>query len=188
MAIFNEHTNWMDVMKFASSRSKLEWTYIILGKAGPTGKTHLYNMLRRDGYNAIELSEDVADLVNYNDDKNHYKVDYDRKLLVIVLNKPLPGVISHGKNPAFFSTDDWLEVCRHETRAEAEDILNKMKLIAETYGDVTRADYMDLVDLHSTYTDNKYGWVGNTIEKARIVPGPLGWFIEFPRAVQIRFD
>lgn len=97
MAILNGYASWMDVMRFAGSRADRAWTYIILGKGGPTGKTFIYNMLKRNGYNAIEISEDVAGLVEYNDNRNHFKVDYDRKLLLIVLNKPLSEDIYPGK-------------------------------------------------------------------------------------------
>lgn len=188
MAIFNEHTTWTDVMRFAGSRAERGWTYIIMGKSGPTGKTFLCDMLKRNNFNAIELSEDVIDLVEYNDNKNHYKVDYARKLLLIVLNKPLPSDIYPNKNPGNFTFDDWFEVKQFETRAEAEEILYEMIRIAEMYGDVTRADYLGLLGVTPTYMDNKYGWVEDGIKKATILRGRFGWFIEFPIAAQIRFD
>lgn len=58
---------------------------VILGKPGPTGKTSLYNKLKEKGYNVIEISEDISDFVNYNDDKNHFieKEYYN----VFILNK-----------------------------------------------------------------------------------------------------
>lgn len=187
MVIFNEHTTWMDVMRFAGSRAERGWTYIIMGKNGPTGKTFLCNMLKLNNFNAIELSEDVIDLVNYNDNKNHYKVDYARKLLLIVLNKPLSSDIYSGKNPGDFTFDDWREVMQHETRAEAEKILNTMIWVAETYGYVSRGDYMELINLSPKRDDCRYGWIGESIKKARIIPGPFGWFIEFPRDVELCF-
>lgn len=85
-----EHSTWMDVMRFAASRGDREWTYIITGRPGPTGKTYLYNMLKKNGYNAFEISEHMFSLVDYCDNKNHYLVDYAKKQVVIVLNKPLP--------------------------------------------------------------------------------------------------
>ena len=83
-----EHRTWLDVEKFADSRDK-NWTYIILGTSGPTGKTYLWNKLREKGYNVIELSEDFGPLVKYRDNENHYLIYEYSKCLVIMLNKPL---------------------------------------------------------------------------------------------------
>lgn len=85
--MLKEYSSWMDVMRFAASRGDREWVYIITGRSGPTGKTHLYNMLKKNGYNAYEISEDMIDLVDYQDNRNHYKIDYAKKQVMIVLNK-----------------------------------------------------------------------------------------------------
>ena len=87
--ILNEYSTWMDVIRFAGSRGDKSWTYIITGRPGPTGKTHLYNMLKKNGYNAYEISEDMINLVDYQDNRNHYKIDYAKKQTLIVLNKRL---------------------------------------------------------------------------------------------------
>ena len=85
---FYENSTWRDVLNFARTEDP-EWNYIITGRGGPTGKTFLYNKLKKNGYNAIEISEDLAGLVDYRDNKNHYFVDRAKKQLVIVLNKPI---------------------------------------------------------------------------------------------------
>lgn len=64
-----------------------EYTYIILGRSGPTGKTWLCNELKVHGLNAVEISEDIFDLVHYKDDENHCTIDDFRKCVVIVLNQ-----------------------------------------------------------------------------------------------------
>ena len=89
MPIFNKYSTWLDVLRFAGSRGDRSWTYIILGRSGPTGKTFLCNMLKKNGYNAIEISEDIWDLVKFYDEENHYRIDYLKKQMTIVLNKPL---------------------------------------------------------------------------------------------------
>lgn len=65
------------------------YTYIVCGKPGPTGKSWLYHSLFECGYKAVELSEDMASLVNYNDDKNHVIINGVDKFVLIILNKPL---------------------------------------------------------------------------------------------------
>lgn len=66
-----------------------EYTYIVLGRVGPTGKTWLCDQLRKLGYSAFEISEDIWGLVSYIDDENHVRIDEYRKVCVIVLNTPI---------------------------------------------------------------------------------------------------
>ena len=66
-----------------------EYTYIILGRPGKTGKTWLCNELRVHGLNAFEISEDIFDLVQYSDRENHFLInDYDKQV-TIILNKAI---------------------------------------------------------------------------------------------------
>lgn len=66
-----------------------EYTYIILGKPGPTGKTYLATELKRRGFNAFEITEDIMYLVEYKSDRNHYIINHENKTVVMVLNSPL---------------------------------------------------------------------------------------------------
>ena len=66
-----------------------DYTYIILGRPGKTGKTWLCNELRVHGFNAFEISEDIWELVRYNDEENHVIVDDFKKQVVIVLNQSI---------------------------------------------------------------------------------------------------
>ena len=83
-----KYNTWMDMLRFTKSRGN-NWTYIILGRTGPTGKTYLCNLLRENGHNAVEISEDVYPLLDYHGIDNHYFVYKDNKCAVIILNKPL---------------------------------------------------------------------------------------------------
>lgn len=70
-----------------------EYTFIIGGIGGPTGKTWLCGRLNDIGCKAIELSNTALysfAYFKYTDDKNHYIINHMDKLVTIVLNKPLP--------------------------------------------------------------------------------------------------
>lgn len=68
-------------------------------------------------------------------------------------------------------------------RGEAEDVLNRMDELMDTYGLVRVADLYDLVGITGNYTDNKYGWTN--IRNAEIVRVRDGYMIKMPRAVPI---
>ena len=79
----------MFVYEISTERMKRfaqEYTYIILGEPGPTGKTRLTNELINRGFDAFEITADILGLVSYNDNKNHYMVDHYAEQVVIVLN------------------------------------------------------------------------------------------------------
>lgn len=65
------------------------WTYIILGDGPRTGKTWLCNALREKGFNAFEISEEIAGIVTYQDKKNYVETDSLRNKVVIILNHSL---------------------------------------------------------------------------------------------------
>ena len=44
-------------------------------------------------------------------------------------------------------------------RRDAENIVDKLKGRIEKYGEATKSDLFELVDLPSTHTDNNWGWV-----------------------------
>jgi hypothetical protein len=68
-------------------------------------------------------------------------------------------------------------------RADAQDVLDRMDEIVETYGVVTVADLKDLVGISGAYTDNKYGW---TSTKAMdVIRTRDGYMIKTPRAMPI---
>lgn len=67
--------------------SAKDYTYIICGRSGPTGKTWLCHGLKHHGFNAVELSEDLIGLVDYLDNKNHFIIKALDKTVLIVLNE-----------------------------------------------------------------------------------------------------
>lgn len=66
-----------------------DYLYLIMGRVGPTGKTWLYERLKENGYNAIEITEDVFEYVIYLERVNRYRIDPAKKLVTIVLNERL---------------------------------------------------------------------------------------------------
>ena len=65
------------------------YTYVILGKPGPTGKTWLWTKLIDNDFRAVELTPGIYNLVEYTDDDNHCIVDDLHSTVIIVLNRPL---------------------------------------------------------------------------------------------------
>lgn len=75
--------------KFSNDKYFKDYTIVITGKPGPTGKTSLCKTFNNAGFKAIELTEmlDMNNLVDFKDDKNHVLVDDGQKVILIVLNK-----------------------------------------------------------------------------------------------------
>lgn len=67
-----------------------------------------------------------------------------------------------------------------ENRLDAANVLTKLVERADTYGSVSVADYYDLINVGSEYTDNNYGWTIDTIVSATIRPVRGGYVINFP--------
>lgn len=70
-----------------------------------------------------------------------------------------------------------------ETRGEAEDVLDRMDELIETYGMVSVADLYDLVGISGEYTDNKYGWT--SLRNAEPVRMNGGYLLKLPRAMPL---
>lgn len=66
-----------------------DYTYVILGKSGPTGKTWLWDKLKSRGFTVVEISEHIYRLVDYADADNYCLVDHFHKAIIIVLNRLL---------------------------------------------------------------------------------------------------
>lgn len=69
------------------------------------------------------------------------------------------------------------------SRGEAEDVLDRLEEILDTYKVASVADLYDLVGITGNYTDNSYGWT--SIRNAEIVRVRDGYMIKMPRAVPI---
>ena len=70
-----------------------------------------------------------------------------------------------------------------DTRGEAEEVIDRMYELMDTYGLVRVADLNDLVGVTGNYTDNKYGWTN--IRNAEVVRVRDGYEIRMPRAIPI---
>ena len=70
-----------------------------------------------------------------------------------------------------------------DSRADAEDILDRMGEILETYGVVSVADMYDLAGLTCDFTYNRYGWT--SIRNGEVVHVRDGYVIKMPRAMAI---
>ena len=71
-----------------------------------------------------------------------------------------------------------------DSRGEAEDVLDRMYELLDTYQIVRVADLYDLVGISTNnYTINKYGWT--SLRTAEVVRVRDGYMIKMPRAVPI---
>ncbi len=70
-----------------------------------------------------------------------------------------------------------------ENRGEAEEVLDSMDELLDTYGIVSVADLYDLVGVTCNYTDNKYGW--KNLRNAEPVRVRDGYMLKLPKALPI---
>lgn len=70
-----------------------------------------------------------------------------------------------------------------DSRGEAEEVLERMSELIDTYGMVTVADLYDLIGKSCEYTDNKYGWTN--IRNAEAVRVRDGYMLKLPKALPI---
>ena len=71
-----------------------------------------------------------------------------------------------------------------DSRGEAEEVLERMSELIDTYGMVTVADLYDLIGKTCEYTDNKYGWTNiRNAEAVRCRDG--GYMLKLPKALPI---
>lgn len=90
MPIKEENLTVNEIRKIIVNFSARErYTYIILGRSLATGKSWLTAALKDAGLNAIEISEYVASYITYDDYSNHIIEDVDKKIITIILNRPL---------------------------------------------------------------------------------------------------
>lgn len=68
-------------------------------------------------------------------------------------------------------------------RSEADEVLNQMDAIVESYGHVTVADLYDLIGKTCEYTDYKYGWTD--MRNARVEQVRDGYLLRLPKALPI---
>lgn len=71
-----------------------------------------------------------------------------------------------------------------DSRGEAEEVLNRMDELIETYGIVSVADLYDLVGETCDYTANKYGWTN--IRNSEPVRVRDGYILKLPKPLPIK--
>lgn len=81
-----------------------------------------------------------------------------------------------------------LECCQDiifQTREDAETALSSMEDVIKQYGVVSLADVYDIAGrITPSYAANKYGW--KSLENAKVVRCREGYFIEVPKATEIK--
>ena len=66
-----------------------------------------------------------------------------------------------------------------DSKREAEEVLDRMDELIDSYDQVTVADLYDLIGVTGNYTDNKYGW--DNLSNADVVRVPDGYKLKLPR-------
>lgn len=66
-----------------------------------------------------------------------------------------------------------------ESRGEAEMVLSNLVDLVVDYGQATVADLYDMVDIESTFTDQKYGWMD--LSGAGVIRSRRGYLLNLPR-------
>lgn len=71
-----------------------------------------------------------------------------------------------------------------DNRADAEEVLERMRDILATYGTVSVADMYDLAGITGQFTDNKYGWTD--LKSAYVDRVYDGYLIRLPRVLTLK--
>lgn len=90
-------------------------------------------------------------------------------------NKPLEG----------YSRKTPYEDVVTDDRGDAEDILQTMDEIADTYGVARIADLYEIAGFDTKPTDNNYGWTRESVKRAKVVRINDGYLLKFPRPIPL---
>jgi hypothetical protein len=69
------------------------------------------------------------------------------------------------------------------TRAEADEVLERMDDLIDKYGVVTVSDLYDLLDITSDFTDEKWGW--SDIRSSSVRRDRRGYMLKLPRPEEL---
>lgn len=72
-----------------------------------------------------------------------------------------------------------------ETRRDAEEVLDRMEDLIDTYKIVSVADFYDLVGISGNYTDNKYGWTNLRNARVERLRHEDGYILKLPKALPL---
>lgn len=70
-----------------------------------------------------------------------------------------------------------------ESRGEAEEVLDNLLELIQSYGVVSISDYYEMIGIESNFTDNKYGWTN--LSEATVDRVRKGYCIRLPRPKEI---
>lgn len=70
-----------------------------------------------------------------------------------------------------------------ESRADAEDVLDRLREAINEYGSASVADLYDLIGVTGEFTDNKYGWVN--LANASVERVRDGYLLKLPKALPL---
>lgn len=84
--------------------------------------------------------------------------------------------IDNRVRPSRYDVDEYVI----EDRFEASNVLVSLTEYADRYDRVSVADYYEMINVESNYTDNNYGWTIDSISRASVMPVRNGYIIKFP--------
>ena len=64
------------------------------------------------------------------------------------------------------------------TKEEGDEVLRKLMELIRRYDEVSIADYLDLVDIRSTFRENQWGW--KSLIGAKVTKVSDGWELKLP--------
>lgn len=85
-------------------------------------------------------------------------------------------------------TCPWEDVYIFETRADAENILNAARMVAQRYDYVSRADVNELVNKKTpayNFIDTHYGWMEKHLKQASVYCALSVYVLELPKALPV---
>lgn len=96
-------------------------------------------------------------------------------------NNPSSNIpVTESRARSAYSYDDIIL----DSRGEAEEVLDRLGELIDTYGMASVADLYDLVGVTGNYTDNNYGW--DNLSDAKPIAVNDGYMLRLPKAKPIK--
>lgn len=153
-------------------------SYIMQDIVLPALKSILADSIN-SGVNMVLFGDNTPTNTRHNNSFNNYnrgvstnKTNYNTRY-----RAPAPQVVSRQprQRPTRYVQDYIIT-----DRQEAAEVLNELTHTADSFDDVSVADYYDLVGVDTTFTDHNYGWTIDSILTATIRSTREGYIIKFP--------
>ncbi len=119
-------------------------------------------------FKKVIVSDDLRELIT-------------KKISKRILNSiyGVPSYKSYYKGSSYYHSEEPI----FGSRVKANKVLDDMIDILEKYGVVTVAEFHELCDITSNYTDNLYGWVN--LKEAEIIRIRAGYKLSLPLAIRL---